>query len=147
MIEHQMNQSILISGESGSGKTFSTKKLIEQFLFLSKNNEQENTANLHRNVLEVSLLYLAISYKDCFHKWMVILFSRYVELQNYYKIHLHIFLSFRRLHTSTSHYQGNSANIRNSQKIYSLSDREKDGLIVTSMFWASTQGFYQTSGL
>ena len=52
MIEHRINQSILISGESGSGKTFATKKLVQHIAFLSKNNDK---SHLHDKVVEVRI--------------------------------------------------------------------------------------------
>ena len=53
MCSHRINQAILISGESGSGKTCSTQHIVKHIAHLSKSAGTEQH-RLHQKIVQVS---------------------------------------------------------------------------------------------
>lgn len=57
MIAEGKNNSILVSGESGAGKTETTKMLMRYLAFLGGHTASSEGRTVEQQVLEVSLLF------------------------------------------------------------------------------------------
>lgn len=81
MIEDHMNQSILVSGESGAGKTETTKFLLSYFAAMGKHNNQVDKISIETQVLSSTPLLEAFGNAKTLRNDNSSRFGKFIEVQ------------------------------------------------------------------